>query len=65
MEQKLQHQGISEQDRHDMLRRLDEINTRAIDAGVPISEEAAYFRFLNAVLLLKIKILNIPIKLKE
>ncbi|WP_162784619.1 hypothetical protein [Polynucleobacter necessarius] len=48
-----------------MLRRLDEINTRAIDAGVPISEEAAYFRFLNAVLLLKIKILNIPIKLKE
>lgn len=62
MEKRLQNKKLTEQDRLEMLRRLDEINTHAIHGGVPISEEAAYFNFLNAIFLLRIKIQNVQIK---
>lgn len=62
MEKKLQHKTLTEQDRSEMLKHLDEINTHAIHGGVPISEEAAYFNFLNAVFLLRVKIQNAQIK---
>ena len=39
-----------------MMERLDRINSIAIQGEVPISEEAAYFRFLNAIHLLRKKI---------
>ena len=62
MERRLQHKTLTEQDRSEMLKRLDEINTHAIHGGVPISEEAAYFNFFNAVFLLRVKIQNVQIK---
>jgi hypothetical protein len=58
MEQRLQREPITLSEKETMLKRLDEINTQAIHSGVPISEEAAYFSFLNAVNLLRIKIEN-------
>jgi TRAP-type uncharacterized transport system substrate-binding protein len=62
MEKRLQHNNITEKDKSEMLKHLDEINTHAIHGGVPISEEAAYFNFLNAIFLLRIKIQNVQIK---
>jgi hypothetical protein len=62
IEKRLQHKNLTEQDKSEMLSRLDEINTHAIHGGVPISEEAAYFNFLNAIFLLRIKIQNVQIK---
>ena len=62
MEKRLQHGNLTEKDRSEMLKHLDEINTHAIHGGVPISEEAAYFNFLNAIFLLRIKIQNVQIK---
>jgi TRAP-type uncharacterized transport system substrate-binding protein len=56
MEQRLQREQITASEKEAMLKRLDEINTQAIRGGVPISEEAAYFSFLNAVNLLRIKL---------
>ena len=47
---------ISDKEKDEMLKRLDEINAQAIHAGVPVCEEAAYFNFLNAIFLLKVKI---------
>ena len=62
MEKRLQNKNLTEQDRSEMLKHLDEINAHAIHGGVPISEEAAYFNFLNAIFLLRIKIQNVQIK---
>ena len=58
MEQRLQREPITLSEKETMLKRLAEINTQVIRGGVPISEEAAYFSFLNAVNLLRIKIEN-------
>ena len=65
MERRLQRGSLDENEREEMLNRLDEINTRAIHSGVPISEEATYFNFLNAIFLLRIKIQNPQIKIKS
>ena len=65
MELRLQQGALNEKEKSEMLNRLDEINTHAIHNGVPISEEAAYFNFLNAVFLLRIKIQNPQIKIKS
>lgn len=46
---------ISVQDKRDILERLEIINSEAIQGGVPINEELAYFEFLNAIHLLKAK----------
>lgn len=62
MEQRLQREPITVAEREAMLKRLDEINTQAIHGGVPVSEEAAYFSFLNAVNLLRIKIQSAAIQ---
>jgi TRAP-type uncharacterized transport system substrate-binding protein len=59
MEKRLQHATLSIAEKEEMLRRLNEINTHAIHGGVPISEEAAYFSFLNAIYLLKRKLENV------
>lgn len=56
IERKLLNGSVSVSEKNDMLKRLDEINAHAIEGGVPISEEAAYFNFLNAIFLLKVKI---------
>jgi len=56
MERRLQQGSLAETEKREMLERLDEINTHAIHVGVPISEEAAYFNFLNAIFLLRVKI---------
>ena len=58
MERKLQRESLAETEKREMLKRLDEINTHAIHGEVPISEEAAYFNFLNAIFLLRVKIQN-------
>jgi hypothetical protein len=58
MERKLQRESLAETEKRGMLKRLDEINTHAIHGEVPISEEAAYFNFLNAIFLLRVKIQN-------
>ena len=39
-----------------MLKRLNEINSHAIDDKVPVGEEFEYFAFLNAVDLLRHKL---------
>lgn len=62
MDRKIQRGSLTEMEKSEMLSRLDEINTHAIQEGVPISEEAAYFNFLNAIFLLRIKIQNVQIK---
>lgn len=62
MDRKIQRGSLTEIEKSEMLSRLDEINTHAIQEGVPISEEAAYFNFLNAIFLLRIKIQNVQIK---
>ena len=56
MEKRLQNGALSEAENAEMLKRLDEINSHAIHGDIPISEEAAYFNFLNAIFLLKVKI---------
>ena len=56
MERSLQHAPLSKAEKEEMLKRLNEINAHAIHSGVPISEEAAYFSFLNAIFLLKRKL---------
>ena len=56
MEKRLQGAALSISEKEEMLKRLNEINTHAIHSGVPISEEAAYFNFLNAIYLLKRKL---------
>jgi hypothetical protein len=56
IEKKLQGKPLSSEQKEEMLRRLDEINAHALKGGVPISEEAAYFNFLNAIFLLRVKI---------
>jgi len=56
MERSLQHAPPSNAEKEEMLKRLNEINAHAIHSGVPISEEAAYFSFLNAIFLLKRKL---------
>jgi TRAP-type uncharacterized transport system substrate-binding protein len=62
MERKIQRGLLTDIEKSEMLNRLDEINSHAIQGGVPISEEAAYFNFLNAIFLLRIKIQNVQIK---
>jgi len=56
IERRLQGAPLSAEEKEEMLKRLDEINAQAIHAGVPVCEEAAYFNFLNAIFLLKVKI---------
>lgn len=56
MEHRLQRAPLSNLEKEAMLKRLDEINSHAIHGGVPICEEAAYFNFLNAIFLLRVKI---------
>ena len=56
MEHRLQQAPLSNMEKEEMLKRLDEINSHAIHSGVPISEEVAYFSFLNAISLLKRKL---------
>ena len=56
IEKRLCNQKVSAQDKVEMMERLDRINSIAIQGEVPISEEAAYFRFLNAIHLLRKKI---------
>ena len=58
MERRLVQGPISAEEKSQMLRRLDEINTLAIRSGVPISEEPAYFELLNAIFLLRLKVNN-------
>jgi TRAP-type uncharacterized transport system substrate-binding protein len=61
MERRIQRAPLNEKEKEAMLVRLDEINAHALHGGVPISEEAAYFNFLNAIFLLRFKILNLNI----
>ena len=56
MERRIQKGSISSGEKEEMLKRLNEINAHAIKSGVPISEEAAYFSFLNAIFLIKRKL---------
>lgn len=58
IEKQLCGQKISTEERVELLERLEKINAHAINHGVPVSEEVAYFKFLNAVYLLKKKIEN-------
>ena len=62
IEKRLHRKNLTEQERLEMLKHLDEINAHAIQGGVPISEEADYFNFLNAIFLLRVKIQNVQIK---
>lgn len=55
IEKRLCDPSISAQDKKDILARLQIINAEAIQSGVPINEELAYFEFLNAIHLLKAK----------
>ena len=61
MERRLQRGSLADTETREMLKRLDEINTHAIHGEVPISEEAAYFNFLNAIFLLRVKIQSLLI----
>ena len=56
IERKLLQSPVSVNEKYEMLRELDRINAHAISSDVPITEEAAYFNFLNAIFLLKVKI---------
>jgi hypothetical protein len=58
IEKRLCGQRISTEEGVELLERLEKINAHAIQSGVPVSEETAYFKFLNAVYLLKKKIEN-------
>jgi hypothetical protein len=62
MERRIQRGSLSKDEKEAMLIRLDEINNHALRGGIPISEEAAYFRFLNAIFLLRYKIQNLSIQ---
>lgn len=62
MERRIQRGSLSKDEKEAMLIRLDEINSHALQGGIPISEEAAYFRFLNAIFLLRYKIQNLSIQ---
>ena len=56
IERRLQAGPINAQEKQELLARLNEINSHAISLNIPISEEAAYFSFLNALSLLRKKI---------
>jgi TRAP-type uncharacterized transport system substrate-binding protein len=63
MERRIQRGSLSKDEKDAMLIRLDEINNHALHGGVPISEEAAYFNFLNAIFLLRYKIQNLSVNI--
>jgi len=46
----------SDEEKVELLKRLDEINRHAIRAGVPVGEESHYFELLNSIHLLRGKI---------
>lgn len=56
IEKRLQGDPMSAEEKEVLLKHLDDINDKAIQAGVPVGEEAAYFNFLNAIFLLRVKI---------
>jgi isopropylmalate/homocitrate/citramalate synthase len=47
---------LSEREKQQFLNDLDKMNKHAIEAGVPVGEEADHFNFLNAINLMRIKI---------
>ena len=56
MERRLCKETLTAKQKQDMLKRLNEINSHAIDDKVPVGEEFEYFAFLNAVDLLRHKL---------
>ena len=56
MEKRLCTEKLSEREKQQFLDDLDKMNKHAIEAGVPIGEEADHFSFLNAINLMRIKI---------
>ena len=56
MDEQLCHEKLSDEKKKELLMRLDHINKKAIEAGVPVGDEADYFEFLNSIFLLRVKI---------
>jgi len=56
MEKRLCTEKLSEREKQQLLDDLDKMNKHAIEAGVPIGDEADHFSFLNAINLMRIKI---------
>jgi TRAP-type uncharacterized transport system substrate-binding protein len=58
MEKRLCTEKLSQSEKQQFLIDLDKMNKHAIEGGVPVGEEADYFNFLNAINLMRIKIVS-------